>query len=227
MSQHTVQHDSWEERGVAYQEHTHGKRMRGNTFLACLAPFLSIYYTEDNVSQQEYTWSVWLLCPCKPGIISSLTGFLWFCGATTQSHIPFLWMVHAGCVFVAGIHPPRTWTSGSVETVRWNACVHRLDLGLYSHPKELFCFLCVFCCCCWGFFLGGGGWEDAVKTHVNSMGNILSTWGSIRIEPVTLHHTGQRAQHTTDWAIPAPRDCFDMHHLHGGTINKILQKRES
>ena len=26
--------------------------------------------------------------------------------------------------------------SGSVESVRSNACVHRLDLGLYSHPKE-------------------------------------------------------------------------------------------
>ena len=26
--------------------------------------------------------------------------------------------------------------SGSFESVRWNACEHRLDLGLYSHPKE-------------------------------------------------------------------------------------------
>ena len=35
-------------------------------------------------------------------------------------------------------------------------CVHRLDLGLYSHPKE-FCLLfgvCLFVCC---FFFGGGG----------------------------------------------------------------------
>ena len=39
-------------------------------------------------------------------------------------------------VFVAGIHPSRTWTSGSFESVWRNACVHRLDLGLYSHPKE-------------------------------------------------------------------------------------------
>ena len=30
--------------------------------------------------------------------------------------------MHAGCVYVAGIRPSRT-------------CVHRLDLGLYSHPK--------------------------------------------------------------------------------------------
>ena len=28
--------------------------------------------------------------------------------------------------------------------------------------------------------------------------------GQSRIEPATLHHTGQRAQHTTNWAIPAP-----------------------
>ena len=46
-------------------------------------------------------------------------------------------MVHAECVFIAGIYPFRTWTSGSLESVRWNACVHRLDLGLYSHPKEV------------------------------------------------------------------------------------------
>ena len=26
--------------------------------------------------------------------------------------------------------------SESCESVRWNACVHRLDLGLYSDPKE-------------------------------------------------------------------------------------------
>ena len=32
--------------------------------------------------------------------------------------------------------PSRTWMSGSFESVRWNACVHRLDLSLYSHRKE-------------------------------------------------------------------------------------------
>ena len=54
------------------------------------------------------------------------------------------------CVFVAGIHPSRTWMSGSLKSVRCNACVHRLDLGLYSHPKEL--------------------WGNGVRTHVNSKG---------------------------------------------------------
>ena len=71
------------------------------------------------------------------------------------SHIPSSWMVHAGCVFVANIHPSRTWMSESFESVRWNVCVHRLDLGLYSHLKE---------------FLGNG-----VRTHANSKGKIPST----------------------------------------------------
>ena len=42
--------------------------------------------------------------------------------------------------------------SGSFESVQWNACVHRLELGLISHLKE---------------FLGNG-----VRTHVNSKGKI-------------------------------------------------------
>ena len=65
-----------------------------------------------------------------------------------------MWMVHAGCVVIAGIRPSRTM-SWSLESMWWNAWVHRLDLGLYSHPKE---------------FLGNG-----VRTHVNSKGKILST----------------------------------------------------
>ena len=31
-----------------------------------------------------------------------------------------------------------------------------------------------------------------------------------RIEPATLHHTGQQAQHTTNWAIVAPRRAADI-----------------
>ena len=41
--------------------------------------------------------------------------------------------------------------------MRSNACVHRLDLDLYSHPKEF----------------GGGG--NGVRIHVNSKGKISST----------------------------------------------------
>ena len=66
--------------------------------------------------------------------------------------------------------------SGSLESVRWNSCVHRLDLGSYSHLKE---------------FLGNG-----VRTHVNSNGKIPSTGENSpqrKIEPTTLHQAGQRA----------------------------------
>ena len=41
---------------------------------------------------------------------------------------------------------------GSFESVRWNACVHRLGLDLYSHPKE---------------YLGNG-----VRTPTNSKGKM-------------------------------------------------------
>ena len=53
------------------------------------------------------------------------------------SHVLSSWTVYAGCVFVAGTHPSRTWISGSFESVRWNACMHRLDLGLHSHLRVL------------------------------------------------------------------------------------------
>ena len=75
--------------------------------------------------------------------------------------------------------------SGSFESVPWNVCVHRLDLGLYSHPKEL-----------------GGGGGEGVRTHVNSKGKKIPLYRKISpqrsIEPTTQHHTGQRAQHTTN-----------------------------
>ena len=38
------------------------------------------------------------------------------------------------CVFVASFHLSRTLMSGSFEFMRWSACVHRQDLGLYSRP---------------------------------------------------------------------------------------------
>ena len=83
-----------------------------------------------------------------------------FFNPTIESHIPSLWMVYAGCVFVASIQPSRTWMSGSFESVRWNAymCVYRLDLGLYSHLKEY--------------------WGNVVRTHVNFEGKIPSSGGS-------------------------------------------------
>ena len=35
-------------------------------------------------------------------------------------------VVHAGCVSLAGIQPSRSWTPRSLQSVWWNACVHRL-----------------------------------------------------------------------------------------------------
>ena len=67
--------------------------------------------------------------------------------------------------------------SGSFESVRWNACVRRQDLGLYSHPKEF--------------------WGNEVRTHIISKGkkSLLSEKNSLqrRIEPTTLHQAGQQA----------------------------------
>ena len=71
--------------------------------------------------------------------------------------------------------------SGSFESVRWNACVYKLDLGLHSHPKE---------------FVGNG-----VRTHVSPKGKIPSIGGSEAqrmAEPSTLHHSEKLAQHATD-----------------------------
>ena len=75
--------------------------------------------------------------------------------------------------------------SGPFESVRWNACEHRLDLGSYSHTKEF--------------------WGNGVRTHVNFKGKIPSTGKKKspqrRIESTTLHQAGQRAQDTTSELI--------------------------
>ena len=81
-------------------------------------------------------------------------------------------MVHAGCVFVAGIHLSRTWMSGSFESVRWNARVHWSDLGLFSHPSEFLGGRCGE---------GGGGGMDWVRTHVNSKGKKIPS--TVKILP--------------------------------------------
>ena len=107
-------------------------------------------------------------------------------------------MVHAGCVFIAGIHPSRTWMSGSFESVWWNACVNRLDLGLYSHQKEF----------------GGTG----VRTHVNSKGISPLPEAQRRVEPATLHRAGQRAQHTANWAVPVCVHMCNCMHVYGSIL---------
>ena len=99
------------------------------------------------------------------------------------SHISSSWMVHAGRVFVAGIHPSRIWISGSPESVRWNACVHRLDLGLYSHPKE---------------FRGNG-----IRTHVNSEGKIPSgSFEEDRIDDTASRRTANSTHYRLSYPGP-------------------------
>ena len=51
---------------------------------------------------------------------------------------------------------------GSFESIHWNACVHRLDLGLNSHPKE---------------FLGKQSEEKSPPPEDQR-----------RIKPMTVHH---------------------------------------
>ena len=68
--------------------------------------------------------------------------------------------------------------SGSFESVQYNACMHRLDVELYSHPKEF--------------------GDDGVRTHVNFKEKSPLPEAQRRVEPMMLHHTGQQAQHTTN-----------------------------
>ena len=76
------------------------------------------------------------------------------------------------------------YASGSFEFVPRNAYVHRLDLGLCSHPKE---------------FLRNG-----IRTNATPKGKISSTGDLKEDRPTTVHHAEQRTQHITDGAIPAP-----------------------
>ena len=63
-------------------------------------------------------------------------------------------------------------------------CMCAGDPGLYSHLKQ---------------FLGNG-----VRTHVKSTEKSPLPEARRWIEPMTLHHAGQQAKNTTDWAIPVP-----------------------
>ena len=50
-----------------------------------------------------------------------------------------------------------------------------------------------------------GGMES--ETMLTSRGKSPLLEAERRFEPVTQHHAGQGAQHTTDWAVPAPASC--------------------
>ena len=97
-------------------------------------------------------------------------------------------MVHAGCVFVAGSHPSRTWTSGSFESVRWNACAHRLTRPRFTLSSERV----------WG------EWSSNPCELQDTNPCYQKSSPQRSIEPMTLHQAGQWAEHTTDWAILGP-----------------------
>ena len=65
-----------------------------------------------------------------------------------------------------------------------NACVHRLDLIYTLNPKSF------------------GGMESEPMLTPRKKSPLPGA--QRRVKPVMLHHAGQRAQHTTDWAIRAP-----------------------
>ena len=124
-----------------------------------------------------------------------------------DSHIPSSWMVmvHAGCVFVVSIHPSVTWMSGSFESLQWHACVHRLQLGLYSHPYSLvytlirtawfilssvqlglyshpYSLVYTLICTAWFILSSKRVLGNGVRTYVDSKGKILSTEGSEEVQ---------------------------------------------
>ena len=67
--------------------------------------------------------------------------------------------------------------SGSLESLRPNVCVHRLEIGLYSHPKEF----------------KGMESEPMLTPREKS----FLPEAQRRVEPGTLHQAGQPAQHTS------------------------------
>ena len=137
---------------------------KGSVFCASVAWSLSKHLEMTEWDIPRYLTTSWVSSSSSvfPAISLGLTFFgeiFTYVTVFRGSHIPSSWNLHGGgCVFVTGIHPSRTWMSGSFESIQWNVCVHRLDLGLYSHPKE---------------FLGNG-----VRTHSNSMEILHSTGGS-------------------------------------------------
>ena len=81
--------------------------------------------------------------------------------------------------------------SGAFESLRWNACMHRLDLVLYSHPEE-FCF-------------AGGGGGGGARTHVNSKGKKMpSTGGSeeVRTRDAVSHRTASPTHYRLSYSGP-------------------------
>ena len=110
------------------------------------------------------------------------------------------------CFCVADIRPSRTWMSGSFESVRWNDCVHRLDLGLYSHPKE---------------FWGGMESEHMLTPREKSPLSEKNSPQRRRIEPTTQCQAGQRAQHTTNELFRLPMAGYDLWPTNMANVSRV------
>ena len=80
----------------------------------------------------------------------------------------------------------------------------RLDLGLYSHLREF-----------WGM-------ESEPMLTPREKSPLLEA--QRRVETATLHHAGQPAQRTTDWAIPASPNgqCSCLHSTALNTSGALL-----
>ena len=61
--------------------------------------------------------------------------------------------------------------SGSLESMPWNACSHKLDLSLYSHPEEF------------------GGIKSETRSTPREKSSLPEA--QRRAEPMLLHHAGQ------------------------------------
>ena len=64
---------------------------------------------------------------------------------------------------------------GSSESMRWNACVQRLDFGLHSHF-----------------------WGMESEPMLAQRGKSLVPDAERKLKPATLYHWGQQAKHTRD-----------------------------
>ena len=91
--------------------------------------------------------------------------------------------------------------SGFFESMQWNACVHRLDLGLYSHLKEF--------------------WGNGVRTNVNSKGKVPCTGKNLR-RGENLRDLTWNAEEEEGEAQSSARN----QHLSGRVVGRPPQERE-
>ena len=89
--------------------------------------FFFVFSVPSYISGVHHFWWDFGLCDC----------FLFFCSNHRSSQILSSWIVHAGCVFVACIHPSRTWMSGSLESVRWCMCAQTRPRFILSSQRVL------------------------------------------------------------------------------------------